>query len=289
MIGQRLTKEREEALIQLMDDDSPVVQKALQRELERLDEAGAALLKKVLRSGNRILEEHARLLLEELQGPDTVKGFIRFIRSLNYELETGCLLLNRTIYPEIESADSCFFLDAIGARCRELFVLPGSPLEKCKVINRVLFHEYGFHANKDNLDDPQNNFLNQVIESRKGNPTTLSIVYILIAQRCGLQLEPVILSDHFLAGHFQENETFYIDASARGAFRSPREARKIFSAANSKPENNHLVPSPVGEVLCHCCQNLARIYSLKNNQGRARLFTGFVQEFEATYRRHAKS
>ncbi len=289
MIGQRLSKEREEALIYLMDDDSPVVQKALLQELERLEEVGARLLKKVLRSGNRILEEQARIFLEELQGPDTIKEFIRFINSLNYELETGCLLLNRTVYPNIDTADSCFLLDAIGARCRELFVLPGSTLEKCKVINRVIFHEYGFRPNKENIDDPQNNYLSQVLEYRIGNSITLSILYILVAQRCGLQLEPIILSEHFLAGCFNESETFYIDASVRGAFRSPQEARKLFSFTNSRAGEDFLAPAPVGEVLCHCCQNLSRIYSISGNQIRARLFAGFIQEFEATYRRHANS
>ena len=88
-----VAREREEAIIRLMDDDSPVVQAALIEELRRLDGAGIALLKRVVRSGNRILGCQARDYLMELEGPDTVAEFVNFIRSLNYELETGCILL----------------------------------------------------------------------------------------------------------------------------------------------------------------------------------------------------
>jgi len=287
--GQRFTKEREEAIIQLLDDDSPVVREALLLELGRLGETGVICLKKVLCSGNRIIEKQARIFLDELQGPNTEKEFIQFIRSLSYELETGCLLLNRAVYPEIDTAESCFILDAMAARCRELFVMPVSAFEKCKIINRVLFHEYGFRLNKENLNDPQNCFLGQVLDLRKGNPITLSILYILTAQRCGLQLEPVVLPRNFLAGCFQENEVFYIDASERGAFRSPEEAREKFCVGKTVAGDNFLAPTPVGEVLCRCCQFLEREYKLQNNQVRARMFAGFVQEFEAIYRRHANS
>ncbi len=289
MAGQILRKEREEALTLLLDDPSPVVQKAILQELGRLGEVGSVFLKNILCSGNRILEAQARIFLEELQGPNTIKEFIQFIRSLNYELETGCLLLNKTVHPEIDTAESCFILDAVAARCRELFVLPGSALEKCKVINRVVFHEYGFRTNKEDLNDPQDCFLGEVLNRRRGNPLTLSILYILTAQRCGLQLEPVFLSRQFLVGCFHEDEIFYIDANERGAFRSPQEARNLFSSGNIGAGDAFLAPTPVGEVLCRCCQYLEREYRLQKNQARARMFAGFVHEFEATYRRHANS
>ena len=253
-----------------------------------MDDLGLVLLRKIARSENRILGGIAKDFLIELQGPDPVEEFLQFIRSLNFELETGCLLLNRTTNPNVDTAECCIRLDAIAARCRELFVLPGSAWDKCKVINRVLFHEHGFRGNTENFDDPLNSYLSQVIARKKGIPITLSIVYILVAQRCGLYLEPIDLPLRFLVGCFMEETPFYIDPFERGAFRSADDLTDFLKIHKIRPRPGYLAPAPVGEVLLRCCRHLVRQYKLNSNRARAKLFSQFVHEFEMTYRRHAR-
>ncbi len=257
-------------------------------ELRRLDDLGLVLLRKIARSENRILAGIAKDFLIELQGPDAVEEFLQFIRSLNFELETGCLLLNRTTNPNVDTAECCMRLDAIAARCRELFVLPGSAWDKCKVINRVLFHEHGYRGNTENFYDPLNSYLSQVIARKKGIPITLSIVYILVAQRCGLYLEPIDLPLRFLVGCFMEETPFYIDPFERGAFRSADDLTDFLRIHKIRPRPGYLAPAPVGEVLLRCCRNLVRQYKHNSDRARAKLFSQFVHEFEMTYRRHAR-
>jgi hypothetical protein len=91
------------------------------------------------------------------------------------------------------------------------------------VLNRVLFHEYGFRGNVERYTDPLNSFLDEVLSRRKGLPITLSILYVLVAQRIGLILEPVGLPGHFVAGCFSEDDPFFIDAFDQGALRTPAE------------------------------------------------------------------
>ena len=75
---------------------------------------------------------------------------------MNYELETGALLLARTVTPRLDVGHCCTTLDAIADRCRELIVEPSSTREKCRILNRVLFHEWGFHGNVEHYTDPRN-------------------------------------------------------------------------------------------------------------------------------------
>jgi len=282
-----ISARREQAIIRLLDDDSPVVREAVAVELEQMGGHGVALLRNVIRGGNRILTSYAREYLEDLQGPDTVTEFIRFIRSMNYELETGFLMLNRTIYPDFDSAESCMQLDAIAARCRELIVQPISTIEKCRVINRVLFHEYGFSADTENMDDPRNSFLCELLSRRRGIPISLSILYISVAQRCNLLLEPVGMPGRFMVGCFTEEEPFFIDAFEKGAFRSVDELMNVLRKNKLNAHPSHLSPSSVSEVLCRCCRNLSHQFTSQNLPEQARLFSGFVHEFEAAYRRYA--
>ena len=278
---------REQSIISLIDDESPVVRAAVCEELKRQGEEGIAFLKRTSLQSNRILASHARQFLEELEGPDSVTRFIEFIRSLHFELETGCLLLNQTVFPEMDTSECCMMLDAMGARCRELMVLPSTPWEKCKVLNRVIFHEYGFRGNVENYDDPLNSFIAHVLRRRKGLPITLCILYILVAQRCGLDLEPVGMPFHFLVGCFSEKVPFYIDAFARGKFRTAQELKAVLERHNVEPLMEHIAPSPIWDVLRRCCRNLVDDYKLQGDSQRAQLFENFIREFEESHRRHA--
>lgn len=284
----RISADREQAIIALLDDDNPVVQAAVFEELKRQGSLGVELLRKITRDHNRILATHAQDILHELQGPDTVAEFVKFIRSTSYELETGSLLLNRTVFPEVAPEDVCIPLDGLAQRCRELMVHPSSPMEKCKVLNRVLFHENGFRGNTEYYDDPLNSFLGNVIMRRRGIPISLSILYILVAGRCGLQLEPVGLPGRFLVGCFEGDHPFYIDVFERGGFRTVEELSQMLMRDNIPPRPGFFAPTPVGDVLCRCCRNLMHQYSLKHQPHKAKLFASFVHEFESTYRRQAQ-
>lgn len=183
-----LSEERRSALLKLLDDDSTVVRQALLEELGRTGAEGVEFLRSLCDGGNRLLAGHAREFLELMGQHDTLAGFSRFIESFQYELETGCLLLDRTVDPDLDTGAVCSFIDAMAARCREIMVLPSTPLERCRVLNRVIFHEFGFRGDMESFYDPDNSFLSRVIARRKGIPLTLSILYLLVGQRCNLNL-----------------------------------------------------------------------------------------------------
>ena len=285
----KLDNDHDDALIRLIDDDTPIVQEALITEFKRMDEKGIHLLQKLSHNNNRILSSHARKLLQKISGHDTITEFYRFIRSLNYELETGSILLDRTVSPNVNVAGCCTQLDKIAARCREIMILPSSPWEKCKVLNRVIFHEFGFRGNLENFDDPLNSLFSQVLIRRKGIPITLSILYILVAQRCGIHLEPIGMPIRFLVGCFLEDTPFYIDPYERGRFKMEDDLNNFLYNENCRPIPSYFSPISVGQILCRSCHNLSRQYSLINDSERARLFANFVLEFETIYRRHTKS
>jgi len=283
-----LNAAQREALLSLLDDKSPAVRRALLLHFTQAGPAAAPLLQEVARGSNRILARHAAWFLEELKFTDPVAEFRGFIRSLNYELETGALLLARTINARLDVGECCAALDAIAARCRELTAEPASARARCRVLNRVLFHEWGFHGNVENYTDPQNSFLDQVLARRTGIPLSLSVVYLLVAGRIGLELEAVGLPGHFIVGCFTDELPFFIDPFDRGVFRDPEEIFESLRAHHVVPKTSDLAPTPVREVLCRNCRNLVNHYTAAGDTEHAKLFAGFVEEFEAAYERHAQ-
>lgn len=282
-------KSRKEALIALLDDPSPVVRKGLEEEFERLMEDGILLLKEVIQKGDGAEIEAAESILNKLEGPDTAMEFVQFIRSLEYELETGMLMLDRVVRPDIEVEEISQTLDAIAMRCREIEVLPSTPRSLCQVINRVLFHEHGFRGNIEDYEDPENSFLSSVLKRKKGIPISLCITYLLVADRLNLQLEPIALPGHFLVGCFHEELPFYIDPFERGRIRSVEEVQAMIVSTREEDDFHFLAPVALAEVLCRVCRNLTHHFNLRGDARRSRQFARFVVEFEEVYRRHSET
>jgi regulator of sirC expression with transglutaminase-like and TPR domain len=277
------------ALRSLLDDPSPAVQRALLARFAAHGPAAAGFLRQIAGESEEALARAARRFLAELDLTDPVGDFRAFIRSRHGELETGSLLLARTVSPRLDPAACRAQLDALAARCRELIVAPASAREQCRLINRVLFHEWGFHGNVEHYTDPRNSLLDQVLARRTGLPLSLSLVYLLVARRLGLELSPVGLPGHFLVGCFSDDRPFFIDPFDRGVFRDAAELFDLLRARHVAPKLSDLAPTPAREVLCRCCRNLVNHYAAAGELARARLFASFVGEFEATPARAASS
>lgn len=282
-----LTTAEKDALLALLDDESAGVRQALLVQFLALGDEGRVFLQGVARGPNRIAALAATWYLRELKFSDPVAEFRGFIQSLNYELETGVLLLCRTVNPSLDVTAICAQLDAFAARARKLMPRAATMRSQARVLNRVLFEEYGLRGNVDNYTDPKNSLIDQVLERRVGIPISLSIVYLLVAQRVGLELEPVGVPGHFLVGGYEPEGPFFVDAFNGGKLLSPEDVFDRIRSLQHTPQLADLAPTPVREVLSRACRNLANHYAAADDVAHARLFADFVSEFDATYERHA--
>ena len=67
-----------------------------------------------------------------------------------------------------------------------------------QALNEYLFDELQFVGNRDKYEDPRNSCLNEVLDRRTGIPITLSVVYMEVARRAGLQVDGINFPGHFL-------------------------------------------------------------------------------------------
>jgi regulator of sirC expression with transglutaminase-like and TPR domain len=273
----------------LLDDENPIVRKGLTEELIRFPKEGLAFLEQVIREPDHLLAKHAHNLLSELGWVDGVEGFLQFINSQRYELESGWFLLDRTVSPTFDVSSSTLFLDSLADRVRELLLPPHTPKEMCSVLNRVLFHEFGFRGARKDFNDPQNSFLHRVLERKRGLPITLSVVYILVARRIGFELDPIGLPGRFMVGCFSETKPFYIDVWSGGKFLEIEQMADFLDDSSIEDSGSLLLPVTVAETLTRGCRNLVQQYGKLGDGDNARLFTKFVIEFENIQQREANA
>ncbi|MBM3671516.1 MAG: hypothetical protein FJW86_04965 [Actinobacteria bacterium] len=95
-------------------------------------------------------------------------------------------------------------VDAQRARLDEL--ANGAP-SSADALATYLFVERGFIGNSVDYADPQNSFLDVVLDRRLGLPITLSVLMIEVGRRVGLELSGVGMPGHFLVG--SGSDTFF--------------------------------------------------------------------------------
>ncbi len=284
-----VTASRKEALLELLDDPSPVVRKQLLKEFENLGQEGRSLLKAAANGSNRFLSWHARWFLAELDQSNPIEEFRNFIRSQQYDLESGWLLISRVAHPDLEVGQVCLQLDELAKRCKELIIEPASSHDRCLVLNRVLFHECGFRGNIDKFNDPSNSFANEVLRTKKGLPIALSLLYILVAQRIGAHLEPIAAPGKFLVGSFEDDKPFYIDPFERGRLLKPEQLFEKLEIRKGDSTIGIMAPASIRETLSRCCRNLVKHYAEAGQLQMSNLFKNFILEFKEAYRKRSRS
>jgi regulator of sirC expression with transglutaminase-like and TPR domain len=272
-----------ESVLRLLDDPSPVVQQSLLTFFHENEDQSVHFLQQLVSNHRSSLSYWAKQYLDRMGVDNTIETFHNFIHSFSYELETGCWLLDRTVYPRLDPTRSGELLDEMGIRALELFVEPCSLKEKCRVINRVVFHDFGFKGDLESFKTPSSSLISQVLQSRRGIPISLSIIYILVAMRCGVDLRPIGVPGRFMVGCFSEDRPFFIDVFEGGRFLSVADVLIFLESNRIAYDEGSLAPVPVGEVLCRSCRNLAAQYLAGQDRERADLFSGFVEAFELAY------
>jgi regulator of sirC expression with transglutaminase-like and TPR domain len=188
-------------------------------------------------------------------------------------LAQAALVIARIEYPRLAPASYLERLDALGETAR-LWIGrhvdqtgDAAPLARIAGLNRYLFEDQRFVGNRDRYEDPRNSCLNEVLDRRTGIPITLSLVYIEVGRRAGLQIEGVNFPGHFLvrlpADMTETRGCAIIDPFHGGALLSERECRRLLRkhvGAEVAFSRSLLAPATRAQIIVRMLLNLKRTY-----------------------------
>ncbi|HEY2881533.1 MAG TPA: transglutaminase-like domain-containing protein [Pirellulales bacterium] len=127
-------------------------------------------------------------------------------------------------------------------------VASGSQQALVAQLHEVLFEEYGFAGNTLDYYAADNSYLPRVLETRRGIPVTLSLVYKSVAQAIGLKARGINAPAHFLAAVEVDGSWMIVDPFQAGRVLTPEEvqqrleqwtATKLESTAGLLPTATH--------------------------------------------------
>lgn len=135
-------------------------------------------------------------------------------------------------------------------------------------LHDVLFDDLGFQGNDDDRYTMENNFLAHVLRTRRGLPTTLCLIYRLVAERLGLRAFGVNLPGFFLCGVKMDGSVSFVNPFSGGSIMSEAETevflRKSFGQDCEvdkdmfRPTNNALWLTRMAQNILIACQKKDR-------------------------------
>ena len=176
-----------------------------------------------------LFQERIENLIHEIQFEATKSELKDWIDSEEKDLLKGAILVAKYQYPGL---DEQAIYDEFDRIQRDVWLEVNddlTALEKVRILNKVIFGTYQFQGNTKNFHSPMNSYINVVLESKKGNPLSLSLVYSIIAQRLGFPIYGVNLPNQFVLAYMDEDAIhhfigkenkygvlFYINPFSRG-------------------------------------------------------------------------
>lgn len=131
-----------------------------------------------------------------------------------------------------------------------------SPNDQIRNLNHVIFRKLGFASNTQNFHAPGNSMINIVLETRKGNPISLCIIYMLIAQRLKVPVFGVNLPNLFVLTYKSDETQFYINAFNKGLVFSKTDINNYVAQLKLNPSERFYQPCSHLEIIKRMLRNL---------------------------------
>lgn len=253
-----MTNKEIKALISLLDD--PEVAPQIQEKIQTL---GESLIPFLEESWEETLDSQQQQRLENLIHNLQFEGLQQRLRvwrdSGSDNLMEGMWLLNSYQYPDADLQVLNRAIEQLRFEVWTLLKPEMHPADQVQALNYVLFKTHKFAANTQNFHSPANSMLQRVLETRRGNPLTLCVIYLLVAQRLNLPIYGVNLPNLFVLTYRLDNldaEPFYINCYNRGLVLSRTDIEHYIGQLNLTPNDIFYEPCTHIDIVRRAMRNL---------------------------------
>ncbi len=264
--------ERERAaLISLLTDDDASIYRVVRDRILSCGPGATEWLKPHTLSSDPVLRRRAQEITQHFLREKADDRFLAFCLSEGNDLnlEQGAWLLAQTQYPDINIEGYQALFDSYAGELLERVDLRADADQLLGAFNNYVFEVLRFKGNEQNYYDPENSYLNRVVDRRKGNPINLCLVYLMLARRLRLPLAGIGLPGHFICRFQTPTEEYYIDVFNNGKLWTKANCIQYLVFRNYTVQDNYLAPVSSRRMLMRICGNLHQVYHHLGMTGEA--------------------
>ena len=267
-------------LIKLLTDRDEFVRNRVQEQLIDLGEDALPFLEIAVRGGDDDLRIQANALIQSILPQKLAEKFRQLAQKglgQDIDLETGMMLIMEFGYPNSDPEEFRQKLDELAQNFADILNTEAEPPEIVAAFTHFLFQQKGFKGNKDDYQNPDNSFLNKVLDNQTGLPITLSAICVLLAKRLHLPIVGVGMPGHYIVKYSLPIEPIYFDPFHQGRLLTKKECIQIVEQFGHSFEEHFLSQATQRETLIRMLNNLIQVYKKSNETKKAETLTKYIK------------
>lgn len=274
------------SLIRLAEDPDPIIYDRVKVELIKMGDQIIPDLEDHW-SDYRTEEPHRERLFEiirQIRINEIKLELEKWRASSNRDLLRGATIISKFQFPHLDHSSIEVELEKIKQKVWLEINEEHTAFEIVKIFNHVLFDICGFQIGDASFYSPQSSFIHSVLESRKGNQLSLSMIYSIIAQKLEIPIYGIDLPNQFVLGFVDQFQTlkmlgldehernilFYINPVSKGRIFDQNEIEHYLRSLNLPLRNDYFVPCSNTEILKRLIGDLTHAYNKVGEDQKAR-------------------
>ncbi len=243
-----------DALLKLLQEEDRETLALVKAQLASGGVGALPELHALLASAEGAARTHVREVIERIEYGNADAVFQRLCESFGEHgnLEQAAWRLAATFLPSEDFAPARALLDAWGAEVARRLGKAATEQDRIETLVEFLGQELGLRGNEEDYYNVTNSLLPEVIETRRGIPITLSLVYMLVGRRAGLAVEGVGLPGHFIVRY----GAAFFDPFHGGRRIGLEECRLLLEQRKVVLTAAHLEPATSRQILARMLANL---------------------------------
>jgi regulator of sirC expression with transglutaminase-like and TPR domain len=277
-----MTEPAIKAMIQLMDDSDQEVVQMVETQIRTLGPSIIPILESEWEnlSLNPVLQNKIENLIHEFQMESMKTKLMHWKQSGAMDLLEGMWILATYRFPEYSFATLKKDMDQLYYEVWPQMRDNLHPIDQIKVLNGVMFDQLKFGANTKNFHAANNSFINVVLESKKGNPISLCVIYMWIAQKLGFPVYGVNLPNLFVLTYKHEQTQFYINVFNKGLIFNKVDIDNYLAQLNLSPLDIYYQPCSNLEIIRRVLRNLIMAYEKSGHEDYKAELTDIIDSLD---------
>jgi regulator of sirC expression with transglutaminase-like and TPR domain len=224
------------------------------------------------------IQERIEMLIHKLHYKDLNKDLVEWRDSAYNDLLFGALLVSKFQYPDLHSTPVLQDIEKIRRNVWLELNNYLTPLEQANVLSSIIYNYYGLKGTEVNYNNPDDFFIHKVLETKKGNAITNSIIYQVMCELLDINARIINIpkqmviafyhSDYDAAtykGHPQEKIHFYVD-SLNGHAYSHQDIENYFKRISVPSTASYYKPLSHKRIIQVLVEETAKCFNLPSNE-----------------------
>jgi regulator of sirC expression with transglutaminase-like and TPR domain len=176
--------------------------------------------------------------------------------------------------PTLDLQDVLHQVDQLVARLRQSLPAGSSPMQRTYLLNEFFYEKLGFAANHNDFLSPDNSYMHCVLQTRRGIPISLAVLWMELAGALDLKVEGISFPGHYMVKVYVDEGIIIQDPlTGRGMTQAmlqerlePYRSNWGVSPEEMAPLHLFLQPATPRETIERMLRNLRNVYDTVDQQ-----------------------